>query len=57
MDEPKPFDLNLSYDGNYLHIDYNDGSDVEHVLVGKDPDALRSGIIDAFEHIAGKEDD
>lgn len=26
----KPFNLDLSFDGQFLHIDYCDGSDVEH---------------------------
>ena len=30
----KPFNLNIGFDGNYLSVDYCDGSDVEHTVIG-----------------------
>ena len=32
-DMPKPFSLNLSFDGNFLFADYCDGSDVESAVI------------------------
>lgn len=56
MIKPKPFSLGLHYDGDVLHVNYCDGSDIERIAADNMPD-LKAAVADALEHAADKEDE
>lgn len=52
----KEFNLNISFDGNFLSVDYCDGSDVETVAVA-DQKQLEAAVMDHIRTALSPEDD
>lgn len=52
----KGFNLNISFDGNFLSVDYCDGSDVETVAVTSRAQ-LEAAVLDRVHTAMAPEDD
>lgn len=56
MPEIQTFSLNISCDGNFVAVDYNDGSDVEHYPVSSQ-DEVQAVVAEAVRTALSPEED